>query len=60
MTPKGIKALNDLAEASRLAHIRQRNCLILEAAIAAMLDADDPFTVAEILREHADQLVEYL
>lgn len=56
---KPIDHLNDAAQAVTLRHLRRRNMLMLEAVISAMLDTDDVFRVAEILKEHADQLVEY-
>lgn len=54
------KALNEIATRSQMAHWKARNLLMLEAVIAAMLDVDDHRAVATILREHADQLEEYM
>lgn len=55
---KGIQALNELADRATTAHFRQRNMLYLEAAIACMLQQDDPFTVASILTKQAQGLIE--
>lgn len=57
---KGVQALNELADRATTAHFRQRNLLFLEATISSMLDTWSPFEVADILREQADQLVEYI
>ena len=54
MTPKGIKALDEIAEKAATAHLRQRNNLMLEAVISAYLDTDTPEEVAAILRVQAD------
>lgn len=59
MTPKGIKALNDIADKSMESHLRQRNNLMLEAVISAYLDTDTPEDVAAILRVQADLLEEW-
>lgn len=44
----------------KLKHQYHRNLLMLEAVISAMLDTHDHKDVSQILRDHADQLVEYL
>lgn len=52
--------LDEIAEEATLNHLYHRNLLLLEAVISAMLDVHDHKDVATILREHADQLEEYL
>lgn len=59
MTPKGIKALDEIAEKAINNHLRQRNNLMLEAVISAYLDTDSPEEVAAILREQAKLLEEW-
>ncbi len=56
----GREKLDLIAEKARLRHLKARNLLILEAAIAALLDTETPHEAAAILREHADILVRYL
>ncbi|WP_158279451.1 hypothetical protein [Falsochrobactrum shanghaiense] len=51
--------LDLIAERARIRHLKARNLLILEAAIAALLDTETPQEAATILREHADLLVQY-
>ncbi|KAB2684463.1 hypothetical protein F9K82_22745 [Brucella pseudogrignonensis] len=58
--PMGREKLDLIAEKARLRHLKARNLLILEAAIAALLDTETPHEAAAILREHADILVRYL
>lgn len=59
MTPKAIKALEDIAEREIMDHIRQRNMLFLEAAISTMLSVDDLTVVAKTLREQAEMLEDF-
>ncbi len=58
--PKAKSPLDEIAEEAILNHQYHRNLLMLEAVISAMLDVHDHRDVATILREHADQLEEYL
>lgn len=53
-------AIDEITERAKIAHWHERNMLFLEATISAMLDVHNAHEVAEILREHADQLEEYL
>lgn len=55
-----IQCLNEIAEEATLNHLYHRNLLLLEAVISAMLDVHDHKDVAAILREHADQLEQYM
>lgn len=59
MTPKGLKALNALAEETQIKIWRARNMLFLEATIAGFMDTNTPQEVARILREHAQQLEDF-
>lgn len=59
MTPKAIKALDDIAEREIMDHIRQRNMLFLEAAISTMLSVDNHDVVAKTLREQAEMLEDF-
>lgn len=59
MPSKPSKALRDLEDQAKFNHWHARNLLMLEAVISAMLDVDDHEGIAEILREHADQLEEF-
>jgi len=60
MSSEDLSALDAIAEAATKNHFHHRNMLMLEAVISAMLDVNTPEEAAEILREHADQLTEYL
>lgn len=55
-----VSSLNKIAEIAKIEHFRARNLLMLEAVISAFLDADDHRAVAQMLREHADQLEEFM
>ncbi len=52
--------LDIIAEKARVRYLKARNLLILEAAIAALLDTETPHEAAAILREQADLLTRYL
>ena len=52
-------ALNEIITKEIRQHFHNRNMLMLEAVISAMLDVDGAYGVARILREHADQLEEF-
>ena len=60
MSKKAKTPLDEIAEEAKLKHHYHRNLLMLEAVISAMLDTHDHKDVSQILRDHADQLVEYL
>ena len=57
--PDDRSPLDEITERARYDHINARNMLMLEAVISAMLDIDGMATVADKLREAADQLEDY-